>query len=586
MATKARKSRKPLTDEEIKARAKARASAAFRRKIVTTFKNAGFEYLKTDGIHRYFGLKVGELDYVFLYENIIIVCEDTTSNKKNVKDHLKNKKLLTDQITANKPDTIQWLKDTFPDKFSSFDTYSDDTYRIFHLYFTLPKLSLTKEDKELYQPIKVINIASLNYLHLTSQTIKKSSRPELFRFLGLKSEDIGVSGDGGQQKQIPASIIYPTDRTGLANNVRIVSFMMSADMLLRNSFVLRKDSWEGTIKLYQRLLDKKKLLSTRKYIADNGSTFFNNVIVSLPRNVTFIEKGQPVELKNLHKYQNCTMNIPDEMNTICVIDGQHRIFAHFEGDDNLEPKIAKLRHRLHLLVTGLIFPEDMSDLDRRKYESSIFADINSNAKPVPADVLLQINSLQEPYSDLAIARRVVMQLNDRGVFKDAFQVSQMDGSKIKIASIVKFALRYLVDITEDRAKPSLFQYWTGDKAALLRMDSEDALDAYIDYLVDVMNMYFKVIKSEYSGEWADATSKIRSITSLNGFIIALRKSLNALGVGDAAFYEETFSRVHHDFTKVGFPYGSSHYNKFAAEKLLPSNYQLTLDEDGHWVKQV
>lgn len=571
--------RRPLTEEE----KSKREASSFRRKIVTTFKNAGFEYLKTEGIHRRFGLKNGELDYVFLYENILLVCEDTTHNEKNIKKHLKNKKLLTDQIVANQNDTIQWLKETFPEKFTGFDNYTNDSYKVFHLYFTLNKLELSKDDTALYSPIKTIGLPSLNYLRITSQTIRKSARAEIFRLLGLKSEDIGTPGDGGSRKQIPASIIYPTDRTGLANNVRIVSFMMSADMLLRNSFVLRKDSWEGSIKLYQRLLDRSKLLKTRKYIADNGSTFFNNVIVSLPRDVTFEQEGRPVDLKDIHKYQNCRMNIPDEMNSICVIDGQHRIFAHYEGDDLLEPKIAKLRQKLHLLVTGLIFPPDMPDLERRIYESSIFADINSNAKPVPADVLLQIKSLQEPFSDLAIARRVVVRMNDRGVFKDSFQISQMDGHKIKIASIIKFALRYLVEITEDLDKPSLFQHWSGDKAALIRKDDEEALNDYIEYIVDVVNTYFGVVRKEYATEWVDPETKILSITSINGFIIALRKSLNALGVGDDAFYRAIISRNHHDFTKTGFGYGSSHYNMFA-EEMLEHDYQLKLDENGYWIK--
>lgn len=71
------------------------------------------------------------------------------------------------------------------------------------------------------------------------------------------------------------------------------------------------------------------------------------------------------------------------MNSICVIDGQHRIFAHYESgiDSKQERIIAELRKRLHLLVTGLIFPPEMSAEERVRIQSEIFVDINSNAKP-------------------------------------------------------------------------------------------------------------------------------------------------------------------------------------------------------------
>lgn len=50
--------------------------------------------------------------------------------------------------------------------------------------------------------------------------------------------------------------------------------------------------------------------------------------------------------------------LPDEMNSICIIDGQHRVYAHYEGEENDpdEIEIANLRRKLHLLVTGLVFP--------------------------------------------------------------------------------------------------------------------------------------------------------------------------------------------------------------------------------------
>ena len=61
------------------------------------------------------------------------------------------------------------------------------------------------------------------------------------------------------------------------------------------------------------------------------------------------------------------------------------------------------RKKFHLLVTGLIFLSEMDDLARRKFESEIFLDINSEAKQVPPDVLLFIETLKDPFSALGIS---------------------------------------------------------------------------------------------------------------------------------------------------------------------------------------
>jgi hypothetical protein len=114
-----RRRRTPPTPDQLRKR----EERAFSRKIQTTFKNVGFQYLSTNGKQRQFGSKQGELDAVFLYENIILVCEDTTSST-GLRDHLINKKVLFDEINNNRPDLISWLKQEFPDKFSAFSQYN------------------------------------------------------------------------------------------------------------------------------------------------------------------------------------------------------------------------------------------------------------------------------------------------------------------------------------------------------------------------------------------------------------------------------------------------------------------------------
>ena len=106
---------------------------------------------------------------------------------------------------------------------------------------------------------------------------------------------------------------------------------------------------------------------------------------------------------------NCKLILPKEINSICVIDGQHRIFAHYESgtESKQEQKISELRKQLHLLVTGLVFPPEMYAGERARIQSEIFLDINSNAKAVPQNVLLQIKRIRNPIADESIAQYVI-----------------------------------------------------------------------------------------------------------------------------------------------------------------------------------
>ena len=67
-------------------------------------------------------------------------------------------------------------------------------------------------------------------------------------------------------------------------------------------------------------------------MATKGEAFYNNIIVALPDNVKFENDAQEViSIEDLGDYQPCKLIIPDQMNSICVIDGQHRIFSHYEA---------------------------------------------------------------------------------------------------------------------------------------------------------------------------------------------------------------------------------------------------------------
>jgi len=563
-----KKKKKVLTEEQKKKMQEDAQKRAFRRKIKNIFVNSGFTYLKSENIQFKISGRDIELDSIYFYKNILVVCEDTTCTR-NRHDHIRTKNEAFSIIEENKKDFFEWLKTTFPDFLNILSEYSQEQFTVRYLYFTNTELDLTNEQKNNYPLIKFVEPASINYLNKITQCIKLSSKYEIFKFLDLSSKDIGNSTSSTYVAEIETPIIYPRESTGMTNGVRVVSFMMSAESLIKTSYVMRKDNWENSVWLYQRLIDLNKIKKIREFIANKGQCFYNNIIVGLPDSIKFKKANdQYVSVDDLENYESCKLVIPHEMNSVCIIDGQHRIYAHFEGDekDKYEKKIAPLRGKLHLLVTGLIFPKNMSEADRVKIQSEIFLEINSNAKPVQPDVLLNIEMLKDPLCDVGIARRVIENLNGKASFLHMFALSALDDVKIKIASIIKFALRYLVTITPQPEKKSFIDFWKGDKKAL-RNGSQKEYENYVDFCASNLDIYFSSLKANYKEQWNDKDSKILSVTSLNGFILAYNEQFAKNGIKDFDFYLMIFKRYKIDFSNDKFQYTSSQYRKFSEEIL-------------------
>ena len=570
--------KKKLTAEQKAAQLKKRKVLAFRKKIRSSFTDAGFTYFSTLDKHFPIVTRTVELDYLFLYENIIVICEDNTKQKKDI-DHIRNKNESFAEIRNNKTAFLNWLSNTFPEKATMVKQYRPERYFLYYIYISQTELEITEDEKNRYSNLLFWDPETLSYFNRMAQCIQHSARYEIFRYLGLKNDEIGFSGSEGGKTTIKAPIIYPQEATGLRNGVRVVSFMMSAEKLLRTSYVLRKDSWEESMFLYQRLIEKDKVKSIRAFLAQKGEAFYNNIIVALPDNVTFEDDaGTPILVENIGDFQHCKLVLPDEMNSICIIDGQHRIFAHYEAPatEKYELQIAPLRRQLHLLVTGLIFPTEMKEPERKQIQSQIFLDINDNTKKVAPNVLTHIEMVKDPFSDIGLARRVIERLNKKRVFLNRFELSALDESKIKVASIIKFALRYLVTVTPAEGKTSLYAYWQGNKEAFQQKD-EASLNDYIEFCANSIDLYFSAIRDAFKSSWNDPASKMLSVISINGFIIAFNRQLNKYGVSDYPFYSSCLRKLSIDFSKNGFPYTSSQYRKFSG-RILAEAFDFTNEE--------
>lgn len=578
MKKKKRNTNRKMTEEQKKELQRKRSERAFRRKIKNTFIDMGFTYFATANKSFKIGYRVVELDYLFIYENIILICEDTCGKRKD-KDHIRKKSEAFKEIEANIPSLIEWLKMSFPDKVEHINKYRTERYFVYYIYISQAELNLTNDEKNIFSNLIFWEPETLSYFNKMSQAIHYSARYDIFRFLKINDEKLGYSGSEGSKTVITAPIIYPEDTTGIGKGVRVISFMMSAEKLIHTSYVLRKDSWEDSIFLYQRLIEKERIKNVREFIAKKGAAFFNNIIVSLPDNVKFEDDaGNVHSIEDIGDYQHCKLILPSEMNSICVIDGQHRIYAHYEAPDTekYESLIAPLRKQLHLLVTGLIFPKEMKEAERKQMQSEIFLDINDNTKKVAANVLTHIEMIKDPFSDIGLARRIIERLNKESTFLNKFELSSLDGNKIKVASIIKFALRYLVTVTPTEGRESLFNYWDGNKEGFCNKE-EEALNTYIFFCAKKIDMYFAAVKDVFKDAWNDPDSRILSVIAINGFIMAYNRQLYKYGIREYEFYRDKLQNLNINFSKEKFPYTSSRYKLFSNQILLEA-FEFTQDE--------
>ncbi len=544
---------------------------AQKKDVVNIFKGLGFQYLSTEGKNKKFGEITSDIDSAFLYENILLICE--ISLDSDTKNHLLKTGRYFDEVNKNKKELLEWLKKDFSDKFKLYNEYPTNRYKIRFVYInehTIPedkKNHYTKDDF----CINFIDEKELKYFKKLSSAIKYSGKYELFKFLSLNVDDIGISTSEKNEPGIDSAVILPEMNSGFPEGVRIVSFLMSASQLLQCAYVSRKDNWENKLELYQRLIEPSRIIKIRDFIAKQKKAFINNIVVSLPNTVTFYTEDvtKPIDLFSLDKIQNLTIKFPISYNSIGIIDGQHRLYAHYEADNNekYEKIIKDLRSRLYLLVTGLVFEKNFKTADRVKFESQLFLEINDNQKKVPALNLLTIISLKEPYSPVGVSLRVLNTLNRNSLFLKSFELSSFTPGKIKIPSLIKWGLADLLEISHERE--TLFKYWDNNNKLKL-LDENDSqfnelYDEYIKFCIEALTKYFSAVKKTFKSDWdsQDKDNRFFSVTSITGFVIAFRKSLKKYGLKDNTFYEEKLNGLTLDFAKKKFPYKSSHWNAFA-----------------------
>ncbi|MFD2036060.1 DGQHR domain-containing protein [Belliella marina] len=533
---------------------------AYRKEVRGIFGNSGFTRVGyiSDKEFIYNGAK-SDFDDVYIYENIIILIEYTVSKADKVGDHLKPKKIVYDEILKDTSVFLDFYENKFPSlKETRSDLFDSDQCKVIILYCA--KYNVKKTHQDLISGIKYFNYPTLRYFKSVTDAIKLSSRFELFHFLGLSINNIGMNSIlTSNANDVYEGSILPHSHSNFPRGYKVVSFYVDPDSLLERSYVLRSDGWRDEVGLYQRMISKAKISAIRKYLKTEGRVFINNIIVTLPSTTKLLDKNRnTVDPDKLTKTEPGIIEIPKGYNYIGLIDGQHRVFAYHEGG-LYEDNIAKMRKRQNLLVTGIIYPPGVKSIDKTKFEANLFLEINSTQTNAKSDLKQTIGLMLKPFSSESIAKAVINRLNGMGALEDMFEKYFFDRDKIKTTSIVSYGLKPIVKLS---GTDSFFSIWDNENKndLLNNSNNEDLLSDYISFCSENIDYIISAIKQKIDlSKWTtdrNVKNKVLNTTAINGIIICQRLGLEDGIIGNLEFYKEKFDKVNSfDFSS----YKSSQY---------------------------
>jgi DGQHR domain-containing protein len=532
-----RKRRKKPTPQELEQR-------NHRSDIRAVFRNAGFiKVLSVSDKEFTFLTVTSDFDDVFVFENVIVLAEYTTRKSDNISPHLKSKKIVYDKILENKNEFLEFFENTF----GSFKDTRDGFYDYGQCHIVIlycSRNSISESLKKQVPNVKYLDYPILRYFKSVSHAVKRSSRFELFSFLELKYDDIGrESINPSVGADTYEGSILPESHSNFSKGYKVVSFYIDPESLLSRGYVLRKGGWKHDEGLYQRIVSNAKILSIRRYLNSNERVFINNIIVTLPDDTKLIDQQRnTVDPSALNKTSSVTIQIPKGFNTIGIIDGQHRIFSYHEGG-HFEEKIGRLRVKQNLLVTGIIYPSNVSDMDKTKFEANLFLEINKNQTKVRSDLTQAIGLLLKPFSSESIATSLLRRLNDQGPMEDVFARHFYDKDKLRTTSIVSYGLKPIVKLS---GKDSFYSIWDNEnKGNLAKQESSELLEQYITFCATELNIFLAAVKQNIANErWTTdrkVDDRVLSIAVVNGCINCLRYLIENNKVSNFEYYSNKLS---------------------------------------------
>ncbi|MEW9309858.1 hypothetical protein [Labrys neptuniae] len=523
----AKPKKKAPTPEE---RAKRNLQRRHRREIREVFSAVGFQRVEgaSDKEFTYGGV-TSDFDDVFILENVVVFAEYTTAS--DISEHAKKKYLMYDRIRKDDAQFIGFARSAPLNIAGALGSkYSDNQIRVILLYCSLN--TVQTELKNQINHALFMDYSIVRYFRLLTKTVRRSAQHEILAFLGVECKvfaDKALNANASPRDSFSGSVL-PEHHSKFPKGYKVVSFYIQPSALLSRAYVLRRDGWRDRNGLYQRMILRHKLDSIRKYLVDQKRVFVNNIIVTLPSGTKIVDSNEnTINTATIHTTQPAVISIPSEFNSVGIIDGQHRVFSYYEGGAN-ENIIGTLRSQQNLLVTGIIYPDNVSNPEKTRFEAGLFLEINSTQSNAKSELTQAINQLIRPFLADSIARDVLDKLNDgQGALSGKFSQNFFDSGGLHTTSVVSYGLRPLV---RPSAPGPLFARWNDvDKDTFVSFENDAARKRYIDYCASQIGLFFSAAKSRLpANRWTTSRTiqdRLLTPTVVNGLIGAMRQALDA-----------------------------------------------------------
>lgn len=563
--------------------------------IRTTMDDIGFHRISgIEGKTIVYKSRETEFDDFFFFENLLLIAEYTS--KDDVSSHLLGKKAIYDLINQSHREFVEFAINE--PRFTSLGDYYNNAiknkYSVNQIHIRIIYCSIKSVDHQLKEvcaankSVFFYDYDIVHYFKSLSANIKRSARYEMFHFLNVKASDIGNSTSDTPASHKYKGNILPAEKSSFKDGHNIISFYIDAASLIRRAYVLRQESWreDDAGGFYQRMVMGKKINSMRKYLATEGRVFVNNIIATLSNdsaqlldvdgNIIKISENGYFEGNESHdQVTPAQVQIDDLPNIIGIIDGQHRVYAYHEGTDVYEGKISVLRNQQHLLVTAVLFPKSVHIGARRKFEATLFREINNTQTNIKSQLKQDIDVMISPFSVTAVCKNIISKLNESGPLADLIEIHSYDKGKLKTASIVSYGLMPLIKYDDSSESDSLYKTWTNPDKKKLNKDSEDyALKKiYVDYCTEkIRDMLIALKKIVPRESWQVYDPKQKqgclSVTFINGFLNVIRCQIKETGMLlSSEDYYQKLKDIRIDKLKE---YKSSQYNRMG--KIIYEKY--------------
>jgi len=352
-----------------------------------------------------------------------------------------------------------------------------------------------RENREyaLEKGIVVWGEEELAYYEAVAEAIKTYAKYEIIHALGIKTKE-----EKDTHRVLAVRFRQPTSRA----NQELFMFTITPERLLKTSVIYRRA--QGNARAYQRMLRKNRLPNIRKFISKPEAILPTNIIVNLSDRVTVDEvkeeefsdiAGRPITLSSPNACDLVVLNIPMEYASIELIDGQHRLYGFAEAD-------AATRLEFNLPVLGV------KGLDLIK-QGDTFVSINDNVRRMDPNLVSYLKYTEDDAacqkdSEL-MAIRLVVELSKTTPFNKSIRLLDFGKQTITLKGFSGYDLRGLIS-----PKGLLRQFYPNNKS---------------DEYVQVLRMYFSIIKSLFETEWSDSN---RYIVATNRGISAFLKLLKSI----------------------------------------------------------